>query len=126
MARLPSGSLVKREHVERYAMFMREAGDGTLIVRAAMAGCTGRTVARGSFTLPGAIGPRMAHHLTGWLARVIVIGDAIIYVFDLSAVMPARIAATQNTRALFVDDDTLLMFASAESPWQWLESRRAR
>jgi hypothetical protein len=54
-------------------------------------------------------------------SKVAVVGDGVIHVFDLDAVIPRRIRAPFDARAVFVDDDTLLYMRFNETPWEWID-----
>ena len=69
------------------------------------------------FTLPVPLShPRIATRPLQ--SRVVVVGDGQILVTDLSQMLPKILPETAAADAVFLDDDTLLAWQSAEFKWQ--------
>jgi len=114
-------TLFQRNHVERLAFLAQEAGHETVIIPSADGKLHwANELGRGALTLPGVVN-RMRVAARAGSSRVAVVGDGIVIVFDLGAVVPQSIPAKPFTRAFFIDDDTVLVMSSIDERWHWLD-----
>ncbi|MEO8705316.1 MAG: serine/threonine-protein kinase [Kofleriaceae bacterium] len=113
--------LFQRSHVDRIQYGMQEAADSTLVVPST----DGKVywineVGRGALVLPGVVS-RLRLAARYGASRVAVIGDGVLHVFDLDAVLPRRIKSAMDARAIFIDDDTLLSMRFNDNRWEWID-----
>lgn len=108
--------------VESLTMGLHAAGDETLIVPST----DGKLhwineLGRGSLVLPESVrGLRISAHPGS--SRVVSVSDGVVFVYELSQVMPRRYRVGKPDKAVFADDDTVLWQAVREdNGWRWLE-----
>jgi tRNA A-37 threonylcarbamoyl transferase component Bud32 len=77
-------------------------------------------IGQGTFVLPGVADHNRIASRRG-VPRVAVVGDGVIQVFDLGFVLPRKLAVPKFSRAIFLDDDTLLVIGNIGAKWAWYD-----
>ncbi|MGN6104267.1 MAG: hypothetical protein ACTHU0_04120, partial [Kofleriaceae bacterium] len=77
------------------------------------------SLARGALVLPSVL-PHMRVATRPSSSRVVALGDGLVAVFDLSPVIPRRLAVPSGAQVTFVDDDTLLVGRGGDV-WSWYD-----
>ncbi|MBA2540377.1 MAG: serine/threonine protein kinase, partial [Deltaproteobacteria bacterium] len=109
----------RRGTFDRLSPMMREGGDDVLVWlrddgKLNWIGDLGR----GAVAIP-TVAHRARLAVRPGAQRMAVVGDGAVVVFDLAMILPQRIAGQSYMKALFVDDQTLLVMRDMQAKFEW-------
>jgi len=111
----------RRGTFDRMSPMMREGGDDTLVWLRddGRLGWIGE-LGRGNVGVPGV--PRRSRlAVRHGVSRMAVVGDGLIVVFDFSLILPRRIPGPPYMKAVFIDDQTLLIVRQMQANMEWYD-----
>jgi tRNA A-37 threonylcarbamoyl transferase component Bud32 len=116
----------RRGEFDRMTPFMREVDDDVLVWLRDDGDLQWiGELGRGTLKIPSVVSRARLAGRPG-VARVAVVADGVIVVYDLTATMPRRIPGSPFARAVFIDDETLLVMKSMETPWEWFDLKTGK
>ncbi|HEU0037216.1 MAG TPA: serine/threonine-protein kinase [Kofleriaceae bacterium] len=111
--------LFERGHLSRMQAGLQAIGDATVM----LPGTDGKLywyneLGTGALMIPASINRLRIAGRAG-TQRLAVIGDGIVFVYQLDRVIPKRYPSAFGSVSLFVDDKTVLVMPSIDQPWEW-------